>query len=306
VNAQLAQLNVAVLRHPIDHPLTAGFTSALDMVNALGEASPGFVWRLTGAGNDATDLRLDDDPSSIVNLTVWDDVESLTAFAFRGVHADYFRRRAEWFEPGRSRAAMWWVPNGHRPPLAEAAARLEFIDRYGPAPFAFHRGRQYSRLVIRRAELHHPEAQQLIGRLNAELAGMYGDPAANHFSLHAEQVLPGSGGFYVAELDGVAVGCGAFRLLDDDRAADPLERRAEIKRMYVDPAARGHKVGAGLLAYLELDARRAGATELVLETGPRQREALGLYRRHGLVACPCWGEYLDTPDTSRCLSKRLR
>jgi GNAT superfamily N-acetyltransferase len=300
VSAQLAQLNVAVLRHPIDHPLTAGFTSALDMVNALGEAAPGFVWRLTGAGNDATDLRLDGDPSSIVNLTVWDDIESLTAFAFRGVHADYFRRRAEWFEPGRSRAAMWWVPHGHRPTLAEAVARLEFIDRYGPAPFAFQRGRQHEQLVIRRVELHDADAQQLIGRLNAELAAMYDDPGANHFTLHAEQVEPGSGGFYVADLDGAAVGCGAFRMLDD-RAT----RRAEIKRMYVDPAARGHKVGAGLLAYLELDARRAGATELVLETGPRQHEALGLYRRHGFVDCPCWGEYLDTPDTSRCLSKPL-
>jgi putative acetyltransferase len=81
--------------------------------------------------------------------------------------------------------------------------------------------------------------------------------------------------------------------------------RAEIKRMYVDPAARGHKVGAGLLTMLELEARRAGATELVLETGPLQHQALGLYRRHGFVECSCWGEYLNTPDSSRCFCKLL-
>lgn len=294
---QLAQLNVGVLRYPIDDPRTVGFASALDIVNAHGEAAPGFMWRLTGAGNDATDLRIDDDPSSIVNLTVWTDIDSLEAFAYRGLHADYFRRRAEWFEPGRSRTALWWVPHGHRPSLAEAAARLGFIERYGHAPFAFHRGQRHPQLVIRRAELQHTDAQQLIARLNDELAAMYPQPGANHFTLHAEHVEPGSGGFYVAELDGEAVGCGAFRMLEGGRA--------EIKRMYVDAAARGHKVGAGMLTVLEVEARRAGATELVLETGPLQREALGLYRRHGFVECPCWGDYLHTPDTSRCLAKPL-
>lgn len=294
---QLAQLNVAVLQHPIDHPHTAGFAEALDEVNAHGEAAPGFVWRLTGAGNDATDLRFDDDPASILNLTVWDDIESLQAFAYRGLHADYFRRRAEWFVEGRSRTALWWVPHGHRPSVGEAAARLGFIERYGHGPFAFRNGQRHPQLVIRRAELHHNDSQQLIGRLNEELAAAYPQPGANHFTLHTEHVEPGNGGFFVADLDGQAVGCGAFRTLDG--------ARAEIKRMYVDPAARGHKVGAGLLTMLEAEARQAGATQLVLETGPLQLQALGLYRRHGFVECPCWGEYLHTPDTSRCFSMPL-
>jgi len=52
----LAQINVGKLKAPIDAPETADFKNNLDRVNTLAEASPGFVWRLTGEGNDATDL----------------------------------------------------------------------------------------------------------------------------------------------------------------------------------------------------------------------------------------------------------
>ena len=58
----LAQINVGKLKAPIDAPETADFKNNLDRVNTLAEASPGFVWRLTGEGNDATDLVAFDDP----------------------------------------------------------------------------------------------------------------------------------------------------------------------------------------------------------------------------------------------------
>ncbi len=51
---QLAELNIALLRAPIEDPMIAEFANALDEINTLAEASPGFVWRLIGEGNDAT------------------------------------------------------------------------------------------------------------------------------------------------------------------------------------------------------------------------------------------------------------
>ena len=63
----------------MDAPQTAGFAQNLDRINALAESQPGFVWRLTGEGNNATDLTFFDDPMILVNLSVWTDVEALAA-----------------------------------------------------------------------------------------------------------------------------------------------------------------------------------------------------------------------------------
>ena len=67
----LAELNVARLRQPLDHPDTAEFVAALDAINALAESSPGFVWRLTDeSGHSSSYVRADDDPLVIINLSV--------------------------------------------------------------------------------------------------------------------------------------------------------------------------------------------------------------------------------------------
>jgi hypothetical protein len=94
----LAQVNVARLRAPIDDPMIAEFVAALDPINALAERSPGFIWRLKGDGNDATSLRVFDDEAIIVNLSVWQDIDSLYAFAHNSDHVAFFRRRRKWFE----------------------------------------------------------------------------------------------------------------------------------------------------------------------------------------------------------------
>ena len=144
--------------------------------------------------------------------------------------------------------------------------------------------------------LDHEDARRLIGELNRELAATYPEEGANHFRLDAGEVAAGRGAFLVARIDGDAVGCGAVRLLDDGRA--------EVKRMYTSPAARGRGVARALLAELERVGRELGARELVLETGVRQTEALGLYRGAGFVPVDAWGEYIDSP-LSVCLGKVL-
>jgi hypothetical protein len=133
----LAQINVARLKAPIDAPETADFKNNLDRINALAEASPGFVWRLTGEGNDATDLIAFDDPLVITNLSVWESPAALGAFVYRSGHVEIMRRRAEWFHEIEVFMALWWVPAGHAPTVSEAVARLELLRANGPGPEAF-------------------------------------------------------------------------------------------------------------------------------------------------------------------------
>jgi putative acetyltransferase len=108
---------------------------------------------------------------------------------------------------------------------------------------------------------------------------------------------PPDGTFLVARVDGRALACGGVCRFDDTRA--------ELKRMYVDPAARGQGHGRRLLVALEAEARGLGYTAVVLETGERQREALTLYVSAGYRSIPCYGVYAQR-EMSRCFEKSLR
>ena len=134
----LAQVNIGRVKAPIDDPIMAGFVSRLDEINALAEAAPGFVWRLqTDAGN-ATALRPYDDDRILVNMSVWRSIEELRDFVYRSRHLEVLRGREQWFEKfERPYAALWWIPAGHIPTLAEAKERLARLEAEGPTPFAF-------------------------------------------------------------------------------------------------------------------------------------------------------------------------
>jgi hypothetical protein len=135
---ELAQLNIGRLLAPVDTPTIAGFVELLGPINALAEASPGFRWRLVGDGDDATDIRVFDDDLMIINLTVWESLESLRAFAYESRHVDVLRRRREWFEKlVEATLVLWWIPAGHRPTPAEAIDRLERLRELGPTHEAF-------------------------------------------------------------------------------------------------------------------------------------------------------------------------
>ena len=135
----LAQINVARLRAPLEAPETAGFVAALAPVNARADAAPGFVWRLQTEAGDATAIEVSDDPLVIVNLTVWESIEALEAFAYREQsHLAVLRRRREWFESHAApHTALWWVPAGETPSLEDALERLDELRAYGPSPRAF-------------------------------------------------------------------------------------------------------------------------------------------------------------------------
>jgi hypothetical protein len=134
----LAQVNVARLRAPLDSPTMQAFVDGLEPINALADNSVGFVWRLQTDDGDATALRVFDDDMLIVNMSVWESVEALGAFVFRTEHADYLRRRSEWFERlADSSTALWWIAAGAAPTIDDAKQRLELLRRNGPMPEAF-------------------------------------------------------------------------------------------------------------------------------------------------------------------------
>jgi len=138
--AQLAQANAFRPRAPWDDAVMREFVLALDPVNALAEASPGFVWRLhPGEGHGAVVVEEGFDPAPVlVNLSVWESYAALHEFVYRSDHAAYLRRRSRWFEPvAQPAAVLWWVDDGAEPTAAQAIALLRYLQRYGPTARAF-------------------------------------------------------------------------------------------------------------------------------------------------------------------------
>jgi Domain of unknown function (DUF3291) len=134
----LAQVNIARAREPLGAPLMAPFVARLDGINALAEASPGFVWRLGAGSETTTSYVTTGDLQLIVNMSVWESLEALRQFTFQGGHADVMRRRAEWFESmTKAHLALWWIPAGHEPTLSEARERLGHLRARGEGPAAF-------------------------------------------------------------------------------------------------------------------------------------------------------------------------
>jgi hypothetical protein len=134
----LAQVNIMRLRAALDSPELAAFVAALDPVNALAEQAPGFVWRLKASDGNSTSIRIFDDDTLIVNMSTWRSLEALSDYVYRTAHTDIMRRRREFALPiAEAYLALWWVPAGHQPTIAEAEDRLRHIRAHGPTSFAF-------------------------------------------------------------------------------------------------------------------------------------------------------------------------
>lgn len=116
----------------------ADFVGNLDRINALADSSEGFVWRLQGEGNDATSLRPFDDDFTIVNMSVWENLESLKNYVYKSAHTDILKRRVEWFEKVQEAMVVnWWIPIGRIPTVTESKERLEHLRTHGSSGFAF-------------------------------------------------------------------------------------------------------------------------------------------------------------------------
>ena len=139
-----------------------------------------------------------------------------------------------------------------------------------------------------------PAAAALLAELDADLAVRYGDDDAVH--AEAGQFLPPEGLFLVLTVDGAPLACGGYRRWD--------AQTAELKRMYVRPAGRRRGLARRLLAELEAAARDAGYTQMWLETGLPQHEAMQLYTDQGYAPIAKFGQFAWAPE-QRCYGKSL-
>ncbi|HST21137.1 MAG TPA: GNAT family N-acetyltransferase [Blastocatellia bacterium] len=149
-------------------------------------------------------------------------------------------------------------------------------------------------IVITAEDPRSDAATLLMKNLSAELAQKYDDDGSGWFS--PDDVLAGGGAMLVARLNGETVGCGAIRRI--------AEHVAEVKRMYVEPRARGRGIGRMILQELEAVARKMGYSHARLETGNRQPEAIKMYEASGYERINCYGQYADNP-LSLCFEKGL-
>jgi hypothetical protein len=135
---QLAQLNIADSRGARDDKIMKGFVDRLDEINAIADSSAGFIWRLQTEDGDATTIQAFDDPLLLVNLSVWNDIDSLKNFVYKSLHVELIQDRDAWFKKMRaSHQALWWIPEGHIPSVEEAKEKLAYLQANGPSEVAF-------------------------------------------------------------------------------------------------------------------------------------------------------------------------
>jgi Domain of unknown function (DUF3291) len=134
----IAQVNIGRIRAPLEDPLMEGFRSQLDVINALADRTPGFVWRLQTDEGNAMAIRPFADEQMAINMSVWESLEVLQQFVYRSAHVGPLRDRKQWFEPIEGPIlALWWIPAGHVPTVAEALERLQILKERGPSAEAF-------------------------------------------------------------------------------------------------------------------------------------------------------------------------
>ena len=141
----LAQVNIALAKGEMDTELMNGFVSRLDEINAMADNAEGFVWRLQTDDGDSTAIRIFDKPLLLVNMSVWESVDTLKNFVYTSAHVELIRDRQAWFHKFvDAHQALWWIPFGHIPTTEEAKEKLEYIQENGSSPLAFHFGKPFS------------------------------------------------------------------------------------------------------------------------------------------------------------------
>ncbi len=158
-----------------------------------------------------------------------------------------------------------------------------------------------STIEIQSERADHPQVVALLGALDRYLGELY-EPVANHI-LSVGELLAPEVSFFVARQGQTIVGTGAVRRMpgEQDTADQPY---GEVKRMYVDPAVRGQRIGERLLQTLEATLREQGVALALLETGSEQREAVKLYERCGYKQRGAYGGNADN-GLSLFMSKAL-
>jgi putative acetyltransferase len=136
---------------------------------------------------------------------------------------------------------------------------------------------------------------EMVERLDVSMKDMY--PPESTYLIPPEELSAGANRFFAVKVDGKLMGCGGFRVVGRDYA--------EIKRIFVDPSARGLGLAKALLNRLESERRSLGVREMKLETGIFQPEAISLFERCGYTQCPVFGDYPKNDPYSYFMRKTL-
>ena len=148
-------------------------------------------------------------------------------------------------------------------------------------------------LKLTRTNSDNPDFTSLVSLLDADLKVRDGD---DHAFYNQYNKVAGIKNVIVAHLDGVPVGCGAFKPYGNTQV--------EIKRMYVLPEYRGKGIAQAVLAELENWATELNYTQCILETGKAQPEAISLYAKSGYATIANYGQYTGV-DNSVCFAKTI-
>jgi Domain of unknown function (DUF3291) len=134
----LAQINIGRLVAPRGDARVQPFFDALDRINTLADASPGFVWRLQDESGNAMDINYSPDPLLAVNMSVWRDPDALFDFVYRSAHTPVMAQRKDYFQRfSGAYQALWWIAPGTVPTVNDGLSRLWLVDKFGPCPQAF-------------------------------------------------------------------------------------------------------------------------------------------------------------------------
>lgn len=136
----LVQVNMARMLAPLDSPTMKEFVDFLGPINQLAEDSPGFIWRLKDEeGTSAVSIDHPfEDPMLLINMSVWEDVNSLKQFAYKTVHSYFVKNGKKWFERlEHPHFFMWWVTAGTLPTVQDAANKLNLLIASGPSTEVF-------------------------------------------------------------------------------------------------------------------------------------------------------------------------
>jgi GNAT superfamily N-acetyltransferase len=146
-----------------------------------------------------------------------------------------------------------------------------------------------------------PAAEQMISRLQDYYRTLYQGP--DGAPVDPREFSPPQGAFFVGFDDERPVAMGGWRVVEPMSSLG-CTHPVEIKRMYVEPAARGRGYARRVLAHLERTAAATGADAIVLSTGSPQVDAIGLYRANGYQPIEKFGYYARYPSAVH-LGKRL-
>jgi len=133
----LAEVNIAKRLAPLDDPIMQDFINNLDIMNAIADASEGFVWRLMDEDKDEANKIFQDD-TLLINISVWKNLETLFNYTYNSGHVEIFKRKKEWFSKTKMmHMAFWYIPENYVPTFQDAKIRLDYLNSYGETPYAF-------------------------------------------------------------------------------------------------------------------------------------------------------------------------